>query len=122
MKKWLHEHRKAAPGIDRIYEFLDGAHKDAAESPCSCDAETWREWLESVMRDWAGQASRFEYLAEKGPMVDGVVKGMKEIREQEDDMEKREIENAKDEVREPVAYSGFPSGMTHVQQVNECLG
>jgi hypothetical protein len=27
------------------------------------------------MRDWAGQASRFEYLAEKGPMVDGVVKG-----------------------------------------------
>ena len=39
-----------------------------------------------------------------------------------DDMEKREIENAKDEVREPVAYSGFPNGMTHVQQVNECLG
>jgi hypothetical protein len=37
-------------------------------------------------------------------------------------MEKREIESAKDEEREPVAYNWFPENRTHVQQVNWCLG
>ncbi|KAM0697733.1 hypothetical protein Q7P36_002587 [Cladosporium allicinum] len=114
---------KKAPSMEQIWCFLRNAEIAAKDIPCHRDAEYWRVWLESVMRDWEGDASQMKDHVKKGsPMADGVVEGMKEFRELEDYMEKREIESAKDEEREPVAYNWFPENRTHVQQVNWCLG
>ena len=121
-RKQLQEIRKEAPHMDRIFNFLKGAEDDIKSFNSTGNAESWREWVEFTMYDWASQASRFNDLAEKGPMADGVVKGMKEIRESDDHMREREIESAKMEEREPVFANGFLNNRTHVQQVNKCLG
>jgi len=121
-RKTVQERQKKEPNMDRIHEFLRGAEGDAVNIHSNGRAEFWREWVGSVIGNWASEALDFKGLIEQGqPMADGVFKGMKEFRAREDYMQEQENQSAKDYEREPRVCTEFPSNRTHSEQVKEVL-